>query len=165
MGWQGAWPPQDVSQSRSRLLELRRVVDSFDGEDGAHSAMGRFLVVRSCGHIEYTFDACLADFAERSSHPAIASHVRGGLFRGRNPRPDDLVDRMTRMRPAWGASLASFMDENDGRLRRELSLLVDRRNSISHGQNEGIGVRKALDLSDMAIEVGDWVSDQLDPTV
>ena len=67
------------------------------------------------------------------------------------------------MSPEWAGEFNAYLDEDDKRVRRELGLLVDRRNNISHGQNEGLGVRKALDLSDLALEVGDWLSLRLDP--
>lgn len=67
------------------------------------------------------------------------------------------------MSPGWASEFNAYLDAEDKRVRRELGLLVDRRNNISHGQNEGLGVRKALDLSELALEVGDWLALRLSP--
>ena len=166
MAWDDVWPPHEVQLSRSRLVDLVGVVGAYRDESpggGVQAALARFLAVRSCGHIEFTFDECTAEFARRASHPKIANHVRGGLFRGRNPRPGVLADRLHAMSPEWAHEFNAYLDGDDKRVRRELGLLVDRRNNISHGQNEGLGVRKALDLSGLALEVGDWLSLRLDP--
>ncbi|MBF4586143.1 hypothetical protein ITJ69_08345 [Curtobacterium sp. VKM Ac-2887] len=134
-----------------------------DVGDDVSSALARFLTVRACGHIELTFDECLAHYADEKAHPFIASHVRAGLFKGRNPRPDDLTERLRRINPSWSTSFVEYLDEDDNRRRRELGLLVDRRNSISHGQNEGLGVRKALDLARLALDVSAWFCSTLSP--
>jgi hypothetical protein len=56
----------------------------------------------------------------------------------------------------WSAELAEMLAAEDELLHRELSLLVDRRNKIAHGHSEGITVRKALDLKQVAVKVADW---------
>jgi hypothetical protein len=166
MTWEGAWPPHEVRLSRSRLVELVALVRAFDGSDAsdAHAALARFLAIRSCGHIEFTFDECISQFANAKSHPMIAAHVRGGLFRGTNPRPQSLIDRTRKLSSEWANELESYLHDGDKLVWRELSFLVDRRNSISHGQNEGLGVRKSLDLANIALDVGDWITSMINPT-
>lgn len=164
MVWSGTWPPWEVEQSRERLCALRSVVDQVGVSEEVQGPLARFLTVRSCGHVEFTFDQCLSEFASRNSHPAIAAHVKVGLFRGRNPRPHDVADRMRVLQSKWGDELDEALDENDGYWRRELALLVDRRNSIAHGQNEGVTTRKAIDLAGVALDIGDWITVRLKPS-
>jgi hypothetical protein len=64
---------------------------------------------------------------------------------------------------AWADELDQVLSEDDERLGRELDFLVDRRNKIAHGLNEGIGVRKALDLVEPAVTIGDWFVNKMDP--
>jgi hypothetical protein len=56
------------------------------------------------------------------------------------------------------------LDANDERLARELAFLVDCRNKIAHGLNEGIGSQKALALKDVAVEIADWFVLRFNPT-
>jgi hypothetical protein len=165
MAWAGAWPPHPVQISRERLVGLKGDLEGLDDEtsDNIRNALARFLTVRACGHIEFLFDECLATYVESNSHPNVAVYVRSGLFTGRNPRPDALVKRMSRINTEWSQELSILIDENDELLRREISFLVDRRNKIAHGQNEGVRIRKALDLADHALNIGDWISERLDP--
>jgi len=55
------------------------------------------------------------------------------------------------------------LEADDQRLRRELAFLVDRRNKIAHGLNEGIGTVKALALKDVASEAADWFIARFNP--
>lgn len=165
MAWAGAWPPHQVRVSKDRLLGLKADLETLDNSvsDNVRNALARFLAVRACGHIEFLFDECLATYVESHSHPNVGAYVRSGLFAGRNPRPKDLVKRLSRFNLQWSAELDELIDANDELLRREISFLVDRRNKIAHGQNEGIQTRKALDLADHALTLGDWISERLDP--
>ena len=49
-----------------------------------------------------------------------------------------------------------MFDADDQRLYREVTFLVDRRNKIAHGENEGIGAAKAMRLKGVACELADW---------
>lgn len=70
---------------------------------------------------------------------------------------------MGRFDSTLASEFAALLDADDQRLRRELAFLVDRRNRISHGLSEGVGLRKALDLSSVSSEVGDWFILKLNP--
>ena len=166
MNWPSAWPPHEVDLSRQRLVQLIGVVDGLKSDtlDDVKTALARFLAVRSCGHVEFSFDECLARYAAAKAHPSVASYVREGLFTGRNPHPDALVQRLRRLNSEWADELETYFAEGDGERTRELGLLVTRRNGISHGQNEGLGLRKALDLAAVALDIADWMTMRLDPT-
>lgn len=130
-------------------------------EVGAQVA--RFLVVRSTGYVEHTFETCVRHFAEAHSHPAVARHVVAGLFKGRNPRPEVLLERTKLLSEDWGKSLEDYLSNDDAKVRRELSYMVDRRNQIAHGQSESVNRRKALDLADVALNLGEWLTMLVDP--
>ena len=59
--------------------------------------------------------------------------------------------------------LSLLFDDNDGELKREISLLINKRNAIAHGENEGIGSRKALDLLAHSRSLADWFILNFDP--
>ena len=160
------WPPHPVVLSRERLKGLRHQINSLNPAIGVEieGALCRFLAVRACGHVEYVFDECLATFVERISARPVGSYVRSGLFSGRNPRPAELVARLSRLDVSWGSELEGYLNEDDQKRSRELAFLVSRRNAIAHGQNEGLNRRKALDVADLAIELGDWFVIRLTPS-
>ncbi|MEA2232138.1 MAG: hypothetical protein QOD83_1954 [Solirubrobacteraceae bacterium] len=70
---------------------------------------------------------------------------------------------MGRFDSAWANDLVDFFEADDQRLQREIAFLVDRRNKIAHGLNEGIGPVKALALKEIACEVGDWFIARFNP--
>lgn len=164
MSWSGAWPTVQMQASRRRLEELRTNLQDFSGESpeiGAH--LSRLLVIRSTGFVEHTFETCIQHFAEAHSHPSVAHHVASGLFRGRNPWPNVLLERTKSLSADWEDELREFFDDDDARIRRELEFMVDRRNRIAHGQSESVNRRKALDLATVSLDVGDWLTVLIDP--
>nr|WP_282706025.1 HEPN domain-containing protein [Paraoerskovia marina] len=153
-----------MDTSRTRLVNLRKMLDELPAEPPEVAAeLARFLVVRSAGYIENTFETCIKHFAEAKSHPAIARHVVNGLFRGRNPAPEVLVERTRNFDEGWAVQLEHLLGDDDSRIGRELAYMVDRRNRIAHGRSETVNRRKALDLADIAVELGDWMATLIDP--
>lgn len=165
MAWPGAWPSHALNASRSLLEDLRDEVDSLevDASSSTEQALTRFLVIRSCGHIEFTFDEAFCSFAESKASPSVASFIRTQFFRGAGPTPDRILGTLRKLEPTKADRMEQLIDKDDQRLRRELSFLVDRRNKIAHGQSETVRKRKALDLANVAIEVGDRIVAELDP--
>jgi hypothetical protein len=164
MTWPGIWPSHPLAESNRRLQELRDELANLDEISVAvEQAMARFLVVRACGHIEFTFEEAFCSYAEAKAIPAVAAFVRSQFFRGSNPRADRLTEILQRMDPARAQRFVDYIDSDDQRIRRELSFLIDRRNRIAHGQNETVSRRKALDLADLALNVGQWITTEIDP--
>lgn len=150
--------------NRRRLRELRDLVNTYPGEPPeVGTELARFLVIRSTGYVEHTFETCIKSFALAHSHPSVANHVVAGLFRGRNARSETLLDRISELSDSWRVRLESFLGEDDGRTRRELDFMVDRRNKIAHGQNETVNRGKAIDLADVALDVGAELIEIIDP--
>lgn len=165
MVWPGAWPTHALSSSRVGLVELRDEVDSLVTETSPETdrAMARFLVLRACGHIEFTLDESFCAYAESQSSPSVASFVRTQFFRGANPSPGRIADTLRKLDPSRADKFEAFVNDDDQRLKRELEFMVNRRNKIAHGQSETVRRRKALDLADVAIEIADWIVTTLDP--
>jgi len=163
MSWPSSWPTQQMQANRRRLEELRLLVNSATHEPEVGSELSRFLVIRASGYVEHTFETCIQHFAEAKSHPAVANYVAAGLFRGRNPKPDVLLERTRMLSEEWAVQLEGYFDSDDSRVRRELDFLIDRRNKIAHGQSESVHRRKALDLADVALEVGEKLTAIIDP--
>jgi hypothetical protein len=152
----------NLERSLDDLKELVR--DPPPGvPDDVHEALARFLVVRTCGFLEQVTEACVKSYLQSKSDPRAFSFGSSWLGSGRNPKPDQLVDIVRRLDAAWARELREMFEEDDDYLKREISLLVDRRNKIAHGVSVGMGPRKALDLTDRAQDVSRWFVVRLDP--
>jgi hypothetical protein len=159
------WPPRLVTELRHKLDELADLVrQPYAGEpQEVRDWLARLLVVRSCGYVEQTIlEVCRGYVHGRSGGP-VRAFGRSWLERGSNPTPDALLELVGRFDATWAANLQDFLEEEDQRLHREVSFLVDRRNKIAHGLNEGIGTVKALQLSDIAREISDWFISRFNP--
>lgn len=165
MAWQGSWPSHVIAESRRRLIDLSHELNGLADNSSAEveQAISRFLVVRACGHIEFTFEESFCAFTESRSSPNVASFVRSGFFRGSNPKPTRLTETLRKLDPAISGTIVAYLEADDQRLSRELSFMVDRRNKIAHGQSENVSRRRALQLAEVALEIGDAVTASLDP--
>ena len=161
----GSWPSLQIQRLESSLLALRGLVDvnARSGDDDVVRELSRFLVVRSCGFLEQVAEECCRAYLGSKSDRRSADFGASWLGRGRNPSSSNLVALVGRFDQTWSLELDAMMKDDDERLHRELSFLVDRRNKIAHGLSEGIGARKAMDLADIVREVTDWFQRRLDP--
>lgn len=152
-----AWPPWIVTSLRNNLDDLSLIVRDARGvEPEVLAWMSRMLVVRSSGYVEQTANAVCVGHVEHKSGGPVRSFARSWLERTRNPSPEALAELVGRFDISYQEDLLNLLDRDDQRLRRELSLLVDRRNKIAHGFNEGVSRDKAMALKDVALEIGDW---------
>lgn len=160
------WPPSELVRIRQKLDELAERVEEQIRKGDPETVvewLARLLVVRSCGYLEQAVrEVALGHIAHRSG-----GYVKGFALswvpEGRNPWPDYLGQWVGRFDKSLANALEDLLDADDERLRREVSFLVDRRNRIAHGLNEGIGARKALDLKEVACELAEWFTLQFDP--
>jgi hypothetical protein len=132
--------------------------------DEVTRALARFLVVRACGYLEQVSEESCKSFIHSKTIPQVSAYGASWLGRGANPHPENLVQLVERFDATWSDELELLLRDDDELLWREISLLVDRRNKISHGLSEGIGARKALDLAAYATTVANWFLNRFDPT-
>ncbi len=78
------------------------------------------------------------------------------LERTGNPSPSVLEELAGRFDRALQDDLEAYLNADDQRLRRDLYSLVNLRNRIAHGENEGVGRDRALRLSVSSEELSDW---------
>jgi hypothetical protein len=151
------WPPREVSALRRRLDELAALVETREPLlQEARDWLSRLLVIRSSGYLEQAVvEVGRGYIAAKSGGPA-RSFAHSWLERSANPTPEALLVLAGRFDPGWSSELDGLLEADDQRLLREVSFLVDRRNKIAHGLNEGIGPVKALALKEIACEVADW---------
>lgn len=161
------WPPIAVLSSQESVDELATLVEQVSQRGDAHREAGwlaRLLVVRSCGYLEQVVTSVSSEAIAARAGGVVRTFAHSWLPSSRNPAPEYLVQWVGRFDATWANELEEILDDGDEELRRELSLLVDRRNRIAHGLNEGITVRKALDLKQTAASVADWFLVRFDPT-
>ncbi len=163
--WSEAWPSRELSNAKRALDSTRTLVEQPTGEqpDEVTRALSRYLTVRACGYLETVVDQCCGALLSSKSAPRAAAFGQSWLGTGRNPSPGKLCDLVGRFDRSWADDLRRLLEENDERLRRELSFMVDRRNKIAHGASEGLTSRRALNLVDCANEVASWFIATFDP--
>lgn len=160
------WPPFQVTSLDNSLGDLSNLVDALAKQRDRNEELAwlaRLLVVRSTGYIEQSVQEISRAFVARKSGGLVRAFAHSWLERSRNPTPDALQELLGRFDSQLAEEFTQFMDDDDQKLRRELSFMVDRRNRIAHGLNEGIGHQKALMLVGVARETTDWFILRLNP--
>lgn len=153
------WPPLPVAALKTNLDSLAVLVDrppanTIDPE--VLSWLSRILVVRSCGYLEQvTVEVCRSYIGQRSGG-LVRTFAQSWLERSRNPTPLNLEELVGRFDATICDEFKALLDADDGRLRREVGFLVDRRNKIAHGISESVNRSKALQLKSIACELADW---------
>lgn len=164
MGASTSWPPWSVTSLEQQLDRLARSVADPDGRDDDDQIwLTRFLVVRTCGYLEQVVQETVTTYLRHNVGGTARTFTLSWMSKSRNPSPDNLLDIVGRFDQAWRDELQGLLDQDDGFLNRELSLLVQRRHQIAHGLNEGLNSRKALALVDVAKTVANWFIRQFNP--
>ncbi len=125
--------------------------------------MSRLLVVRSCGYLEKAVAECARGFVREKSGGMVRSFGLTWLEHSRNPKPSALTELLGRFDAALEEEFRAFVSANDAFLEKELFVLVNVRNRIAHGENEGVNRARALTLSAVAEDVADWWISALNP--
>jgi hypothetical protein len=158
------WPPWEIESLRQKLEDLSAIVESPKGLDPDVLAwMSRMLVVRSSGFVEQTAkEVCRAHVQNRAGGP-VRAFALSWLEWSKNPSPENLCELVGRFDKSYLDELMDLLEKDDQRIRRELALMVDRRNRIAHGLNEGINRDKAIALKAVALELSDWLILRFNP--
>lgn len=159
------WPPRELANLERRLDELIRLTRTNDRgvSDEIRGWLARLLVVRSCGYLEQVANEVFRSYIDAKSGGMVRSFARSWLERSNNPTPKNLLEAVGRFDALLQQDLYELLEVDDQRLHREISFLVDRRNKIAHGLNEGITPSRALLLSEAAKEVADWFILRMNP--
>jgi RiboL-PSP-HEPN len=160
-----AWPSLRITNLERGLKRIATLVEhpAPDEPDEVTQALSRFLVIRTCGHLERTVQECCVIYVQNKASGRIMQFSQSWLKRLENPTPDRLLELAGRFDDPLRNDLSALFERNDGELRREISLLVDKRNAIAHGESEGIGSRKALELLNYSRSLTDWFVLNFDP--
>lgn len=160
-----AWPSQriiNLDRGLERVAVLVKQPASGESDD-VIKELARFLVVRTCGHLEKTVHECCLAYIREKSWGRVKDFSESWLKRIENPTPDHLLDLVGRFDGSLKEDLRNLFESNDGELRREISFLVGKRNVIARGESESIGPRKALDLLGYSKSLTDWFIRNFDP--
>jgi hypothetical protein len=153
-----AWPPRETLQLRQNLDELRALVRGENSQDLSpelRSWLARLLIVRSCGYLEKMVVLICRGYVDQKSGGRVRAFAQANLQRlNANVSSSDLVSLTQRFDPSLATELENFLDAEE--IRDDLDFLVNRRNRIAHGENEGITPRRALDLVEAVYKIVDW---------
>ncbi|MGW1715412.1 HEPN domain-containing protein [Streptomyces sp. NPDC002156] len=160
-----SWPPRNITPLRQSLDPLAEWVKNPPPgrTDDERIWLVRFFLVRTCGYLEQVVNEVVKAYIHERSGGLVRTFANSWLTKSKNPSPDNMIDLVGRFDGALQADLMTLLDAEDQRLRREISLLMDRRHKIAHGLNEGLTGSKAYNLYESAMEIADWFLNNFNP--
>lgn len=174
-----SWIPTTVASSLADLESLSKVVRQQSKDDPFGDALyflANWLIVRSCGHIEITEQACVEDLFDRCFGSVVHHYVDSTAFRtGRNPNFDNLNSllRQIDLSGRLASELKDFLSVEyqgctknpiiQGTYKNCLKTIVDGRNSIVHGYSFHITAETALEYSEVAKSISEWYLKMFEP--
>lgn len=159
------WPPLAVSSLTHNLHTLRDVVVDEERalEPEVRAWLARLLVVRAAGYIEQAVMECCRAHVKSRGGGWVQSFAHSWLERSKNPNSDNLIELVGRFDQTASDELDQLFRADDEALYRDLASMVDKRNKIAHGLNEGIGPERAVDLARTAETIVDWFVMKFNP--
>lgn len=159
------WPPSDLVKLEQSLDELANSIRNrpIGRSDDEQIWLTRFLIVRSCGYLEQVLYRCAIQHLEARSGGTARSFSLSWLNRSINPSVDNVRVTLGRFDQAIVDEFEKMLNENGGELNNDLSALVTKRHAIAHGENDGLGDRRALALQQVAKDLADWIIRRLCP--
>lgn len=159
------WPPPDLRRLERALDELAGSVRQRPTHrtDDEQVWLVRFLVVRSCGYLEQVMQLCAMGHLQETSYGTARSYSLSWLSRSINPSVENIRTTLGRFDAKFVEEFETMLSDGDGELANDLGALITKRHAIAHGENEGLGDRRALDLYEMSKQLADWMIRRLNP--
>ena len=154
------WPPRELERYERGLDEL---VTTLRSNPSGDEYLSRFLTIRACGFLEQAIKTLSRAHVDCKSGGTVRSFALTHLERARNPGPAAILQMLGRFDLALTSEFDEFLSRDDGSMRRELEGLVQKRNLIAHGENEGVRPTTALKHADLVRVVVDELARLLHP--
>jgi hypothetical protein len=93
-----AWPSLQITNLERRLKRVEALVEhpSSEEPDEVTQALARFLIVRTCGHLEKTVQECCLVYVQNKSAGRVRYFSASWLKKIENPTPDTLIQLVGR---------------------------------------------------------------------
>ena len=164
------WPTTEYLNSLSDLKDFEQLLSSDLGRADLIDevdALGKYLIIRSCGHIEIASSECVLSFLERHTNKSLDKYIRSTYKTYRSPNVDNLSDSLKKIGKSVFEDFKTYMSEqqssNGEKNSDTLKQLVDARNKIAHGKSIVETQKDSLIYSVFAEELGRWYEEYFKP--
>jgi hypothetical protein len=152
---------QEVSRQIQTLRALMRNAMAQTTDLSLQAAWARFFCVLVAGLLENAITEIYAEYVVRVAAPEAANYAVGRLTRIQNPNTEKFIETAHAFSHAWGTALRDFVDVN-GR-KEAIDSIMATRHQIVHGQNAGISYVRVTGYLEKALEVLEFIENQVRP--
>jgi hypothetical protein len=158
---------QSGVKTGSDVVKVRRKKTRVVIERGRRqfvTQQARYLVIRSAGLVESVRDDAASLYCQRIGPTRLHRRISSGLNVGLGVTPKQLLDFVASFDTDWRDELQQLLDQEDALRSNHLGALVATRKKIAHGDGDQVTARKALQWSQTAAELANWIVTRFDPT-
>ncbi|WP_314025925.1 HEPN domain-containing protein [Olsenella uli] len=165
-----SWPTTEYRNSLSDLKDFEQLLSSDLGRvdlTDEVDALGKYLIIRSCGHIEIASSECVLSFLERHTSKNLDKYIRSTYKTWASPYANNLSGSLKKIEESISRDFMAFMSRqqssNGEKNSDTLKQLVDARNRIAHGKSTVKTQKDSLVYSTFAEELGRWYEEYFKP--
>jgi hypothetical protein len=120
-----------------------------------------YLTVRTCGLLEKALFLAASSLCETQSHGETKRFVLAKLEKGFNPKTERIIEFVEAFNLDWASELRLYLSKD---LRdQNINALVGNRNSIAHGENQGVSRKRVIENIQLVYELIDWILEKFEP--
>lgn len=102
-----------------------------------HSNWCRYLCILTACYIEQSFKEIAYEYSRRIN-PEMAAYVEKSWPKGKNFKKESIATQLGKFKKEWKQEFEAWISDQQ-EIGQKLDNLVDKRNRIAHGHDDGIG--------------------------
>lgn len=155
-------------ESYQRLQQLYTDVDmtlcQLQDSPDLTSHLSAYLLLRSCSHVELSFQQSVYCYVRNRSHRHVANLLVNKIFStGFNPKPKRITELLLKLNNETGEAFDQYLDDDshDNNYKNLLDNMVQKRNNIAHGQRYTSSFQNTIPYYSMSLDVAEWLFNHL----
>lgn len=147
---------RQFDRRKKKLDTLIKETESLDESNFLKSELSRYICIRVSGLIEQTVRDFYEEYTESKSSPNVSRYVSRKMKSFQNPNIQKVIDLAQDFSEDWAAEI----DALDVEIKDAVKSIVDTRNSVAHGGEQGMTLNKAKDYYRRVLKLLDVIQNQ-----
>lgn len=130
------------------LDDINGIIQQTNPFDEIIPFLTNYAIIKSCGTIEQSFKAIIADFCQANQNPQVQNYIQN-TFResSQNPSYDNICRSLAAFDTNWNDSFKKKIQKkkNSFKLKTSLKSLNEARNTFAHGSKTSVSFSSVVD--------------------
>jgi hypothetical protein len=130
-----------LTKCEIELKHIESIIEVHGGTSLIVPYLNKYSVIKSCGTIETSFKALIADYCNKKSKPQVKNFINKRIrYNSANPSYNNIKETLKSFDVNWASDFKNQMQNlaNYNSIIRSIESLVNARNEFAHGGNPTI---------------------------